>query len=90
MDWMDLGVQSIQALVPVVTMLLVMATRKVSPKIPRFAVPLIAMALGAALSYVVTLAGGPAQTVLQAALLGAAATWLRELINTVQQHGASS
>lgn len=88
MDWQNLGAQAILALVPVVTMVIVYGIRKLVPKLPRFIVPIIAMALGAVLAVVQSQLGGPDVSVLVAALLGACATWLREIINTIQEHGS--
>ena len=90
MDWPALGAQAILALVPVVTMLIIWVARKFVPKLPRFTIPIIAMALGFLLTMVQGMLGGPAVAPLVAALLGACATWLRELINTIQEHGGAA
>lgn len=92
MDWLALGAQAILALVPVATALLTFAVRTVIPKIPRFAIPVVAMGLGFALTWVHAAAAGPevAFNPLLGAALGAAATWLREMISTVNEHGAKA
>ena len=90
MDWTLLGSQAILALVPVVTMVVVWAVRLLIPKIPRVALPMLAMGLPFLLTFVTNYIGGHEFSPLIAALLGAAATWLRELISTIQQHGASA
>lgn len=87
MDWNDVAAKAILALVPVVTMIVTWGVRAVAPKLPRVTIPFVAMALGAAISYLLQLAGGPGVAPLVAVLLGAAATWLREVLSTIQQHG---
>ena len=80
MDWASVGVQAIIALVPVVTVIFVYLVRKGIPALPGWALPLLAMALGTAESFLLAYAGGPDIPVLIAAIAGAAATWLHEII----------
>jgi MFS superfamily sulfate permease-like transporter len=88
MDWQSLGAQAILALIPVVTALIVFGLRKVLPKIPRYLIPLLAMLVGFGLSWLNNyIAATPDVTPLVAALLGAAATWVREIVSTIQEHG---
>lgn len=90
MDWTLLGSQAILALVPVVTMVVVWGVRLLIPKIPRVALPILAASLPFALTFLVNYIGGHTFSPLAMAALGALATWLREIISTVQQHGANS
>lgn len=89
MDWNNVGAQAILALVPIVTMVVVYGVRRAVPKLPRFSIPILAMALGFILTYVQNELGGPAVTPLTAAILGASATWLREIISTIREHGTN-
>ena len=84
MDWNAVGVQAILALVPVVTMLLVYGIRKLLPKLPKYIVPLIALGLGAFLTWLQGYMGGVSASPLVMVLLGAAATWLHEVINALK------
>jgi len=90
MDWTLLGSQAVLALVPIVTMVVVWGVRLLIPKIPRVALPVLAMGLPYVLTFFVNYVGGHEFSPLVAALLGAAATWLRELISTIQQHGTDA
>jgi len=90
MDWDALLSQAILALVPVVTVLVVSGIRLLIPKIPRVALPFLAMGLPFVLTLLTNYIGGHQFSPLVGALLGAAATWLREVITTMQQHGTSA
>ena len=90
MDWSSLGAQAILALVPVVTVLVVSGIRAVVPKIPRFLLPILATALPFALTLLTNYIGGHTFSPALAALLGASATWLREIVSTLQEHGTSA
>lgn len=85
MDWNSWIVQLVMAVTPVVTTLIVFGIRKLIPKIPRVALPILAVLLPVAASWFYSYAGGTFTPVV-AALLGAAAVWLREIVNTFQQH----
>lgn len=89
MDWMSLAGQAVVALVPVVTMVVVWGIRQLVPQIPRVALPVLAMALPFGLTLLTNYMGGHQFSPIVGALLGAAATWLRELISTLQQHGTN-
>lgn len=90
MDWTDLGVQFVVAITPVVTTILVFLIRLLIPKIPRIALPIISVALPVAASYFYSFVEGGTFTPLVAALLGAAAVWLREVVNTWTEHGTAA
>lgn len=85
MDWNSWIVQLVMALTPVVTTLVVAGIRLLIPKIPRVALPIVALLLPVAASWFYSFAGGTFTPVV-AALLGAAAVWLREIVNTFQEH----
>ena len=86
MDWQNLGAQAILALIPVVSMVLTWVVRQLVPKIPRIALPVIAVALGFVVTAVQNYMGGVGVTVVETAALGAAATWLNEMITTFKEH----
>jgi hypothetical protein len=86
MDWNDTLVQLIVAVTPVVTTLLVAGLRKLMPSIPRIALPIIAMLLPVLASWLGSFVAAGTFSPVVAALLGAAAVWLRELVSTFQQH----
>lgn len=85
MDWNSWAVQLVVALTPVATTMIVWAVRLLIPRIPRVALPVIAMFLPVAASWFYSFAGGQF-TPIVAALLGAAAVWLREIVNTFNEH----
>lgn len=87
MDWNGLAASALLALVPVVTTIVVFYMRLLIPKIPRVALPLIAALLPYVVSLASNAAAGTSMDPLLAALLGAAATWLREILSTISEHG---
>jgi len=89
MDWSQPLVQFIVAVTPVVTTILVYLIRLLIPKIPRVALPFIALGLPVAASWFYSFAGGTF-TPIVAALLGAAAVWIREIVSTFQEHQLKS
>jgi hypothetical protein len=90
MDWNDLTVRSIVALTPIVTTLLVWGARLLVPKIPRTFLPLLAMLLPVVGDWLYSLSTGGMSNPMLAALLGAAAVWVRELVSTFRQHKLSA
>lgn len=90
MDFTNLGVMFIGAIVPVVTTVLVYLIRLAIPKIPRVALPFISVILPIAASWFYSFVEGGTFTPIIAALLGAAAVWLREVVNTYNEHGTQS
>lgn len=89
-DWTNFGVTLVQALIPVVTTLAIWAGRAAVEKTPRVLIPIIAVALGTALDLVVAYVSGGVFNPVVGALLGGAAVWLRELVNTYANHGLNS
>lgn len=90
MDWMAWSAQLVMAVVPVLTMLVVWGIRKLIPLIPRVVLPFLAMGLPFVLTLLMNYIGGHEFNPVVGALLGAAATWLREVITTIQEHGTKS
>ena len=90
LDWEQVGVNAIQALVIPLTVIFVWFARKLIPVIPRAVLPVLAVALGFGLDWFLAFATGGTFTPFIGALLGAAAVWLREFVNTIQKHGASA
>lgn len=89
-DWTAFGVSVVQALVPVVTAVAIWAGRAVVVKVPRAFIPIIAVSLGTVFDFLLAYVSGGAFNPLVGALLGASATWLRELISTIAEHGMDS
>lgn len=86
-DWSAFGVSVVQALVPVVTALSIWLGRALVAKVPRAFIPIVAVSLGTVFDFLVAYLSGGAFNPVVGALLGASATWLRELIDTVAEHG---
>jgi len=89
-DWAGFGVNAIQALVPVVTTVAIWAGRELLTKTPRVLIPIAAVALATGLDLLVAYVSGGVFNPVVGALLGAAAVWLRELVNTFAEHGLDS
>lgn len=85
-----LAAQAVTALIPVIGAVLVFLVRQLIPKVPRVALPIIAMALGIALDFLLTYISGGTFSVIVGAILGGCSVWLRELISTFNEHGLSS
>jgi hypothetical protein len=86
-DWSNFGVTLIQAVIPAVTGLAIWLGREFVVKTPRVLVPIVAVALGTGLDLLLAYAVGGAWNPVVGAMLGAAAVWLRELVNTYAEHG---
>ena len=90
MDWKDIGVQAINALTPVVVLVLVWALKLAWSKVPAsivlFAAPVLGVLVNFALQYI---AGHPAADPVVAASLGLLATTLREWLTTFGSKGVS-
>jgi hypothetical protein len=87
-DWTNFGMGAISALVPVVTTLAVWLGREFLPvKVPRVAIPIVAVVLATLLDLLTTYIAGGVFNPLVGALLGAAAVFLREVVNTFAEHG---
>lgn len=89
-DWTSFGITAIQALIPVVTTLAIWFGREFVTKTPRVLIPIVAVLLGTGLDMLTAYITGGAFNPVVGALLGASATWLRELVNTYAQHGLNS
>jgi len=89
-DWTAFGVNLIQVIIPVVTTLAIALGREVVTKVPRAAIPIVAVALATGLDFLVAFASGGAFNPVVGALLGAASVWLRELVSTISEHGLKS
>lgn len=89
-DWANFGVTLVQAIIPVLTTLAVAGARYAVAKIPRAFLPLFAVAIATGLDFLVAFISGGAFNPVVGALLGGAAVWLREFINTLQEHGLES
>lgn len=81
---------AITALAPIVLPFVVYGVRLVLPKIPRVALPVVAMALGFGVNLLASYIAGHEFSPLIGAALGAASVWVREIANTVSEHGLSA
>jgi hypothetical protein len=86
-DWSAFGVNLIQAVVPVVTALAIFGGRTIVTKVPRAFIPIVAVLLGTGLDFLLAYSTGGIFNPVVGAMLGASATWLRELVSTIQEHG---
>lgn len=86
MDWSAWGANLVVVIVPLITVALVYGARQLVPTIPRVLLPILAVILGTGADYIGSLLAGQVFSPFYAALLGASATWLRELVNTFQAH----
>lgn len=77
-DWFAVGSQAIMGLTPVVVFLLVQGVKAVSKKLPNWAPPIIALALGAVANVVAQMAASPKNAIL-GAIFGLAATGIYEI-----------
>ena len=89
-DWSAFGVDAISALVPVVTAVFIWAGRVLVVKVPRALIPIVAVTLGTGLDFLTAFITGGVFNPVVGALLGASATWLRELVDTIAKHGLDS
>jgi hypothetical protein len=87
-DWTAVVVALIAALQAAMITVVVWATKKVLPKIPRAGLPLLAVAIGVGIDTLAALFTGGTLNPVAGAALGTLAVWLREVKSTVQQHGA--
>lgn len=74
-----------QALIPILTPLIVAGVKLIVPRIPRVWLPILAPVLGAALDYVAHLATGSSLNPLAGLALGAAGVGLREVVDQVKR-----
>jgi len=89
-DWSLLGVGLVQAAVPILTVVFIWLGREVVATVPRALIPIVAVVLGTGVDYLLAAITGATFSPLVGALLGASATWLRELVNTIVEHGMDS
>jgi hypothetical protein len=89
-DWTNFGVTAIQALIPVVTALAIWVGRAYVEKTPRALIPIVAVVLGTGLDMLTAYISGGVFNPVVGVLLGATATWLRELVSTYVEHGLKS
>jgi len=88
-DWTAFGLTTIQVLIPVVTSLMIWLGREFVVKTPRVLIPIVAVVLGTLLDLLNAYVTGGVFNPVLGALLGASATWLREIVNTYANHGLS-
>lgn len=84
------GAQAVQVVIPVVVPFIVWGTRKLIPKIPRAALPMLAVGLGMGLDWFLAFVSAGQWSPLMGAALGAAGVCAREFVNTIREHGTSA
>lgn len=87
-NWSELAIACINALAAPLTVVFVWLAKLGYSKIPKGVVPWVAIALGPAAQWVVSLLTGVHADPIIGAACGAAAVWLREAINNVLTNGA--
>ena len=81
------GAGAITALIPVLVPFIVYGVRLLIPKIPRVALPLIAVAGGLVINAFDSFVAGADPSIILAAGLGAIGVFIREVFNTFSKHG---
>jgi hypothetical protein len=89
-DWTNFGVTLIQVAIPVVTSVAIWFGREFVAKTPRVLIPIVAVVLGTLLDFLNAYVTGGVFNPVIGALLGASATWLREIVSTYAEHGLNS
>lgn len=79
------GLDLILKLIPLIVPLLIASLKFIIPKIPGWALPIAAPALGALVDYIAALATDNAASPVLAALLGSAGVGIRELLDQIKQ-----
>lgn len=86
----DAGVNAINALIPIAVPFIVWGVRKVLPKIPRVALPVVALGLGVGLDAFLAMVTGGTWTPIVGALLGGLGVVFREIVDTAKEHGKAA
>jgi len=87
LDMEALAVAAITALVPVLSAVITFFARKLWSRVPLALLPIISAAAGIGVTYFVSWVSGGSFSPIEGAILGACGTWLREIVNTIQEHG---
>jgi len=90
MDWNEISIKALQAIVPVLTLIVVGLIRLVLPRIPRAFLPILAAILPFGVAVLTNYLTSATLNPWLMLILGAVATWLRELISTINEHGLKS
>jgi hypothetical protein len=89
-DWKAQAALALTVLAPLFLPFVVYGVRLLIPKIPRVALPVVALALGFGVDALGTYVTGHAWSPITGAALGAGTVLVREVYNTLQQHGLSA
>jgi hypothetical protein len=90
-DWSAMAVVLIGAAGSALVAVVVWGVRMaMGTSLPRFIWPLIGYGLGFVLTWLVGLQTGHEFSPIVAALIGTGATWVREIINTINQYGLNA
>ena len=83
----DMFADAITALVPVVVPFIVYLVKQAIGSIPKAVLPLLAVGAGLGLTYVQAFIAGGEWNVIVGAALGGLGVFVREVVNTIQNHG---
>lgn len=86
-DWHKTLAEAITAFAPLLIPFVVYGVRKVFDRIPRVALPVLALGLGLLVSGLASYIDSQPWSPITGAALGAASVFLREVYNTAKQHG---
>lgn len=89
-DWSGFQLKLIEALVPIVTTLVIWAARALLEKTPRMLIPIIAVLLGTGLDALTGYISGGTFNPVIGGLLGAAAVWIHQFISVWAEFGMQS
>lgn len=89
-DWTAVAINLVTGLQVLIVPLLVSGVRKLVPKAPRVALPFVALVIGVGTDGFATYVAGGGFSPLRGALVGLVSVALREIVNTVREHGAGS
>lgn len=88
-NYLGLAAGAITALVPFAVPVLVYGIKLLLPSVPRIVLPFLALGFGQLLTFLASITTGGTFNVVEAALLGAAGVFVREVLNTLNEHGVS-
>ena len=81
--------EAINALIPILVPFVVWAAKSLIPKIPKAALPVLAVIAGMGLDWFLAFIAGGTFTPLAGAALGALGVFAREVVHTLKNHGVT-
>lgn len=89
-DWTAVAINLVTGLQVLVVPLFVSGVRQLVPKIPRVALPFVALVIGVGTDGFATYVAGGGFSPLRGAIVGLVSVALREIVSTIREHGAGS